>query len=77
MTEKIIALVDYENVGTLENITLARYERLLLFTGAQQDFIRLPAVTQAGNITVSVLQAPGVYLSVITSGLRWGLRQIW
>ncbi|MEW5287461.1 hypothetical protein AB1Y62_29340, partial [Klebsiella michiganensis] len=36
MTEKIIALVDYENIGTLENVRLSRYERLILFTGPQQ-----------------------------------------
>ncbi len=33
MTEKIIALVDYENIGTLESVRLSRYERLILFTG--------------------------------------------
>lgn len=58
MPERIIALVDYENIGTLENISLARYERLILFTGPQQDFIRFPAVTHAGNISVGVFQAP-------------------
>ncbi|MFW8247542.1 hypothetical protein ACOIDW_26960, partial [Klebsiella pneumoniae] len=26
MTEKIIALVDYENIGTLESVRLSRYE---------------------------------------------------
>ncbi|EEO2502404.1 hypothetical protein G6130_000550 [Salmonella enterica] len=58
MPEKIIALVDYENIGTLEDISLARYERLILFTGPKQDFIRFPAVTNVGNISVSVFQAP-------------------
>lgn len=58
MTEKIIALVDYENIGTLEHINLSRYEHLILFTGPQQEFIRFPATTQTGNISVSVFQAP-------------------
>lgn len=53
MTEKIIALVDYENIGTLESVRLSRYERLILFTGPQQEFIRFPAVTYAGDISVS------------------------
>lgn len=56
MTEKIIALVDYENIGTLESVRLSRYERLILFTGPQQEFIRFPAVTYAGDISVSVFQ---------------------
>ena len=56
MTEKIIALVDYENIGTLESVRLSRYERLILFTGPQQEFIRFPAVTYAGDISISVFQ---------------------
>ena len=60
MSENIIALVDYENIGTLENVMLSRYERLILFTGSQQEFIRFPSVTHAGNISVSVFQAPCV-----------------
>ncbi|SAQ55419.1 Uncharacterised protein [Klebsiella oxytoca] len=60
MTEKIIALVDYENIGTLESVSLSRYERLILFTGSQQEFIRFPAVTYAGDISVSVLQVADV-----------------
>ncbi len=60
MTEKIIALVDYENIGTLESVRLSRYERLILFTGPQQEFIRFPAVTYAGDISVSVFQVANV-----------------
>lgn len=60
MTEKIIALVDYENIGTLESVSLSRYERLILFPGSQQEFIRFPAVTYAGDISVSVLQVADV-----------------
>ncbi|EPR2814794.1 PIN domain-containing protein [Klebsiella pneumoniae] len=60
MTEKIIALVDYENIGTLENVRLSRYERLILFTGPQQEFIRFPAVTYAGDISISVFQVANV-----------------
>ena len=60
MSENIIALVDYENIGTLENVMLSRYERLILFTGSQQEFIRFPSVTHAGNISISVFQAPCV-----------------
>ena len=37
MTEKIIALVDYENIGTLESVRLSRYERLILFTGLSRS----------------------------------------
>ncbi|QGZ86140.1 hypothetical protein GQY17_27805 (plasmid) [Klebsiella pneumoniae] len=60
MTEKIIALVDYENIGTLESVRLSRYERLILFTGPQQEFIRFPAVTYAGDISVSVFRVANV-----------------
>ncbi|MFX3536290.1 PIN domain-containing protein, partial [Klebsiella pneumoniae] len=60
MTEKIIALVDYENIGTLESVRLSRYERLILFTGPQQEFIRFPAVTYAGDISISVFQVANV-----------------
>jgi hypothetical protein len=55
MTEKIIALVDYENIAH-ESVRLSRYERLILFTGPQQEFIRFPAVTYAGDISVSVFR---------------------
>ena len=41
MSENIIALVDYENIGTLENVMLSRYERLILFTGSQQELLRM------------------------------------
>ena len=67
MTEKIIALVDYENIGTLENVRLSRYERLILFTGPQQEFIRFPAVTYAGDISLSVFQVANVSKIMWTS----------
>lgn len=67
MTEKIIALVDYENIGTLESVRLSRYERLILFTGPQQEFIRFPAVTYAGDISISVFQVANVSKIMWTS----------
>jgi hypothetical protein len=44
----MIALIDYENIGSLEGVALARYERVVLFTGPQQEYIRFPARTQEG-----------------------------
>lgn len=56
----MIALIDYENIGSLEGVTLTRYERVVLFTGPQQEYIRFPASTQAGDISLQVIQVPAV-----------------
>ncbi len=44
----------------LKMSVLSRYERLILFTGPQQEFIRFPAVTYAGDISVSVFRVSNV-----------------
>ncbi|QXD01241.1 PIN domain-containing protein [Klebsiella sp. PL-2018] len=56
----MIALVDYENVGSLECVPLARYKKVVLFTGPKQEFIRFPATTLTGDISVQVVQVPTV-----------------
>lgn len=56
----MIALIDYENIGSLEGVALTRYERVVLFTGPQQEYIRFPARTQVGNISLQVIQVPAI-----------------
>lgn len=56
----MIALIDYENIGSLEGVSLMRYERVVLFTGPQQEYIRFPARTLAGDISLQVIQVPAI-----------------
>ncbi|WP_371879206.1 PIN domain-containing protein [Klebsiella aerogenes] len=55
-----IALIDYENTGSLEGIDLTRYKRVIVFTGAKQKGISFPATTLSQDIFLSVRQVPVV-----------------
>lgn len=54
----LIALIDYENTGSLEGINLSGYERVIIFTGAQQENVRLPVVGLSGEISIQVRPVP-------------------
>ncbi|MEQ4763160.1 PIN domain-containing protein [Klebsiella aerogenes] len=56
----LTALIDCENTGSLEGINLSGYERVIIFTGPQQEFVRFPAATLSGEIRIQVIQVPAV-----------------
>ena len=39
----LTALIDYENCGSLKNISFEQYGELIIFVGPQQNVVVLPA----------------------------------
>ena len=52
-----IALIDYENVGTLENCGLTGYDEIIAFVGAGQRTVRLPSVRTQQDIRIRPVAA--------------------
>lgn len=49
---RIIALIDYENIGTLEEVPLSSYEEIIVFTGAKQSEVHLPTTGEVRDIRI-------------------------
>lgn len=49
---RAVALIDYENIGTLNNVPLSSYEEIIIFTGAMQTELRLPAAKLVRDIRI-------------------------
>lgn len=56
----LIALVDYENTGNLEGINFSLYEKVVVFSGALQEHIRLPVTMPAEGVCIAVRRIPAV-----------------
>lgn len=54
-TNKIYALVDYENVPDVAVVTpLSQYEKVIFFAGPKQKEVRLPADSVGGDVNISI-----------------------
>lgn len=60
MSDIIYALIDYENISSLEGINLDKYEKIIVFTGALQDAIKIPATTLINELSIRVVRVNAV-----------------
>ena len=56
MKERIYALIDYENIMSLDGIKLEQYEKVIIFSGPLQDVIKLPSTTLEHDITIKIIR---------------------
>lgn len=49
---RAVALIDYENIGTLNYVPLFSYGEIIIFTGAMQTELRLPATKLGHDIRI-------------------------
>lgn len=52
-----IALIDYENIGSLEGVSLHDFDKVLFFTGAKQENIKIPVSALGSAISVRIIPA--------------------
>ncbi|EMQ3917134.1 TPA: NYN domain-containing protein [Escherichia coli] len=55
-----IALIDYENIGSLEGVSLHDFDKVLFFTGAKQENIKIPVTSLSSAISVCIIPATEV-----------------
>lgn len=60
LSDIIYALIDYENISSLEGINLDKYEKIIVFTGALQDAIKIPATTLVSELSIRVVRVSAV-----------------
>nr|WP_250185818.1 PIN domain-containing protein [Escherichia coli] len=56
----LTALIDYENCGSLKNISLEQYGELIIFVGPQQNVVVLPADSFPEGARITIRQVSGV-----------------
>lgn len=56
-TKTNIALIDYENIGSLEGVSLQDFDKVLFFTGAKQESIKIPVTDMSSEVSVRVIPA--------------------
>lgn len=55
-----IALIDYENIGSLEGVSLHDFDKVLFFTGAKQENIKIPVTALSSTISLRIIPATEV-----------------
>lgn len=59
-TKTRIALIDYENIGSLEGVSLHHFDKVLFFTGPKQENIKIPVTCLSSAISVRIIPATEV-----------------
>lgn len=54
-TKTNIALIDYENIGSLEGVSLHAFDKVIFFTGAKQESIKIPVTALCSEISVRII----------------------
>lgn len=55
-----LAFVDYENVGSLNDFDLSKYEKTLIFMGEKQKYINIEHMTSNQELSFNIIKVGGV-----------------